>query len=375
MNLDLRVYIGILATFITLLFAIFVFSVKSENKLSNRLFGIFLILSSIEMSGFFVHDFVPTSLSAIMLKNNNYYLLTPVFYLYVCSVCYSNFKLEKKHLWHLLPFIIGNLVMMPRFYFGNDQVLEEVSKDTIHTWEVIFMHISMHLQSMYYYIMCLVVLKKAKNIFFENHSNNAIQTYKWLYQIVIFWIVIFSLAILKNTFKYLDLGSDAFLNSKVILIFSVLLVTCWYVLKALNNPELFKGVDSQTKLTKDLIEEVKNKSDNEEIIGSLKLFMDEEKPYLNPSLSIRNLAQQMKIPVRELSIAINHDLNQHFFDFVNGYRIEKAKKILSDPSKSKVTVLEILYEVGFNSKSSFNTAFKKYTSLTPTQFRKRELQL
>lgn len=69
-------------------------------------------------------------------------------------------------------------------------------------------------------------------------------------------------------------------------------------------------------------------------------------------------------------VLINHQLDQHFYDFVNTYRIENAMGILKDSSKSKVTALEILYEVGFNSKSSFNTAFKKHTGNTPTSLRK-----
>jgi AraC-like DNA-binding protein len=96
-----------------------------------------------------------------------------------------------------------------------------------------------------------------------------------------------------------------------------------------------------------------------------------QKPYLNSSLTIRNLAKQMDLPMRQLSVLINQYLNQHFFDFVNEYRINKAKEILKNPEKKEVTILEILYEVGFNSKSSFNTAFKKHTGLTPTQFRKK----
>ena len=96
-------------------------------------------------------------------------------------------------------------------------------------------------------------------------------------------------------------------------------------------------------------------------------------PFLNPTLSISNLAQQLHLPTRDLSVLINQDLNQHFFDFINAYRITKAKEILKDTSRSKLTILEILYEVGFNSKSSFNTAFKKHTGLTPTQFRKNNV--
>lgn len=372
-DLDIRVFTGVLATFITLLFAIFVFSVKAENKLSNRLFGAFLIVSSIETAGFFIHEYITVTLSFFMFKNTIYYLLTPLFYLYVCSVCYSDFKLEKKHLWHLLPFVIGNLVMTPRFYLGSREVLEEVFKNLIHTREVVFMHISMHVQSIYYYVMSIVVLRRAKNIFFENHSDNAIQTYNWLYQIVIFWIGIFSIAIIKNILKYSDVEAEVFSNSQVILVFAILLITCWYILKALNNPDLFKGVDSKLKLTKELLEETKDKNENQEFIENLKVFMNEEKPFLNPSLSISNLAHQMKISPRELSIAINHNLNQHFFDFVNEYRIEMAMNLLTDKSKPKLTVLEILYDVGFNSKSSFNTAFKKHTQLTPTQFRKQHI--
>ncbi|MBV6879517.1 helix-turn-helix domain-containing protein [Epilithonimonas ginsengisoli] len=98
--------------------------------------------------------------------------------------------------------------------------------------------------------------------------------------------------------------------------------------------------------------------------------MVDEKPFLDPALTIQDISKEMNVPVRELSVLINHQLGQHFYDFVNTYRIENAMEILKDPSKTKVTILEILYEVGFNSKSSFNTAFKKHTGNTPTEYRK-----
>jgi YesN/AraC family two-component response regulator len=101
----------------------------------------------------------------------------------------------------------------------------------------------------------------------------------------------------------------------------------------------------------------------------VKKFVLENEPYLDSSLTIQELAKQVNIPVRDLSVLINHHMNQHFFDFINEFRIQKAMQILKDQSKNKLTVLEILYEVGFNSKSSFNTAFKKHTHKTPTEFR------
>ncbi|WP_198163615.1 helix-turn-helix domain-containing protein [Pedobacter cryoconitis] len=103
-------------------------------------------------------------------------------------------------------------------------------------------------------------------------------------------------------------------------------------------------------------------------------YMFQKEPYLEPALTIQDLASQVNMPVKDLSILINNHLDQHFFDFVNAYRIEKAMKILKDPAKAKLTILKILYEIGFNSKSSFNTSFKKHTYLTPTEYRKKYAQ-
>ena len=160
--------------------------------------------------------------------------------------------------------------------------------------------------------------------------------------------------------------------------FLALVVTCWFVLKALNHPELFRGIDSKLQLARDILPKenensVEIKDNQNDVItaqiSTLKQYMAEKEPFLDPSLTIQELSNQIDIPVRDLSVLINHHIDQHFFDFVNEYRIQKAMNILKNPLKSDLTVLEILYEVGFNSKSSFNTSFKKYTNLTPTAYR------
>ena len=63
----------------------------------------------------------------------------------------------------------------------------------------------------------------------------------------------------------------------------------------------------------------------------------------------------------------------HFFDFMNQYRINYAKDLLIDQNRQDLTVLEILYDAGFNSKSSFNTEFKKRSGVTPTEYRRKRL--
>jgi AraC-like DNA-binding protein len=150
------------------------------------------------------------------------------------------------------------------------------------------------------------------------------------------------------------------------------------VIKAFKNPQLFIGINTSTIPVNQLIVglkenfEVENeKSAFPEIINKLKNHMKVNEPFMDSSLSVYDLAKQINVPSRDLSIAINHNLNKHFFDFVNEYRIKKAMEIFKNTNDEKLTVLEVLYEVGFNSKSSFNTAFKKFTGTTPSEFKRK----
>jgi AraC-like DNA-binding protein len=138
------------------------------------------------------------------------------------------------------------------------------------------------------------------------------------------------------------------------------------VYKGLKQPEFFSGIEEKSKYAQSKL----TKHESEKHVEQLLQFMKKSKPYLEPSLSLTELAENLDIHPRYLSQEINDTLNQNFYDFVNSYRVEEAKKFFSDPVTRKKTVLEILYEVGFNSKSVFNNAFKKQTGITPTQFKK-----
>ena len=95
--------------------------------------------------------------------------------------------------------------------------------------------------------------------------------------------------------------------------------------------------------------------------------MDSKKPFLDNSLTVKDLSDQLNMSEKHLSFLINKVLGKHFYDYINHYRIEEAKVLLKDKD---LHIQEIMYKVGFNSKSSFNTAFKKKTQKTPSQFRK-----
>lgn len=108
---------------------------------------------------------------------------------------------------------------------------------------------------------------------------------------------------------------------------------------------------------------------------NLLVIMETEKPFLEGELNLVKLSEMVNITPHQLSYLLNNGFNENFFQFVNKYRVEFAKKILRDSSQEKKSMLEIAFESGFNSKTSFNTIFKKVTESTPSEFRKKHSDL
>ncbi|TGD58117.1 helix-turn-helix domain-containing protein [Flavobacterium humi] len=374
--------IASIAVSISLLLALFLLTVKTTNKLANRLFACFLILNAIDVMGFSSYSFLGDSLNLETFRMSLFLLAMPVFYLYVLAVCYTDFRLEARHLLHATPFVLLNLALAPRLYLAGNIEKQWFVAHLQHTPEMYFSHILGEAQYAFYIIAVLRILTKYKTLYLENYANPNRSSYQWLFQMTMVFLAAHSFVFFRNVLRFTDY-SRLFLWVNVVIGIAVLLITCWFVLKALNSPELFRGIDSKLELSKDIHKpqpeatgsQPQNPTDESTVsqIALLKTYMVEEQPYLDPSLTIQELANRIEMPVRELSVLINHHMDQHFFDFVNEFRILKAMEILKDQSKSQLTILEILYEVGFNSKSSFNTSFKKYTSLTPTDFRNSSL--
>lgn len=108
----------------------------------------------------------------------------------------------------------------------------------------------------------------------------------------------------------------------------------------------------------------------DDYVKRIRLHMETVKPYLDPNFMISMLSDAVSIPVYHISQTINNRFQKNFNEFINSYRIDEAQRKLSDPGHSQTPILHIAYEVGFNSKSTFNNAFKKNTNMTPTQYRK-----
>lgn len=97
-------------------------------------------------------------------------------------------------------------------------------------------------------------------------------------------------------------------------------------------------------------------------------YMAQEEPYLDPDLTLSKLAESSKIAIGELSSLINKAYGKNFNDYINEYRVEKVKQDIQSGGTEQYTILAIAYSAGFNSKSTFNRSFKKFTGTSPTQY-------
>jgi ligand-binding sensor domain-containing protein/AraC-like DNA-binding protein len=111
----------------------------------------------------------------------------------------------------------------------------------------------------------------------------------------------------------------------------------------------------------------------EDVITKLLHLMDEERLFLDPDLTLNKLSLRLKVHYNHLSRIINERFGLSYNDFINKYRIEEARKKLTAPEEKGSTILDIAYSTGFYSKSVFNAAFKKFTGMTPTEYRKKLL--
>jgi AraC-like DNA-binding protein len=340
--------------FLLMFFAFFLMTVQSKKRLSNFLLSVFLVLTAFDLSSLFLQSWIAERPYLLAFKTSSVFLQMPLYLLYVQSICYAGFQVRYQHLLHTIPFFV--------FLIAALLPLELISQSYL---------VFSELQYLAYILSVIIILRRFKLLYLENYANLDDLDYKWLMQVTIVFLIAHIFVYIKLFMIYY--GSSKYISvAQLIVTFSAFSVTCWLVLKALYKPEIFRGIDAGLNSVETLVDSGKESDveEKKEEIAALKKYMEEKEPFLDAKLTIRDLAEQVGLPEKELSVLINHHMEKHFFDFVNEYRVEKAKSLLHDPAQSELTILEILYQVGFNSKSSFNTAFKKYTHKTPSQYRK-----
>jgi len=360
--------LSLMLAVLAILFGLFLMTVKTKNRLGNILLGLYFLIMAIDFSAYYAHNFLELPLRIRIIRNDiASFLSRPLIYLYVLSVIYSDFKIKAKYLWHAISFILVTIITLP-WYFSD--VNHNVYRNSVdYPKGMLIMHFS-HFHTQFYLVAMFLVLRRYRKILLENYSNPNLINYKWLMQMTIMLQLLFIFTFVKNIVRVYwgdEYNTDI---ARICLVTFVVLFLCWLLLKALHAPQIFRGISSNLKLSRGLSMDEKQNLKLDEEIAMLKKYMQKEEPYLNPELTIQDLAKQLDKPVRELSVLINNKLNQHFYEFINTYRIEKAKELLKNTPSKEFTISEVLYEVGFNSKSSFYTTFKKQVGSTPKEYRK-----
>lgn len=352
---------------LAILCGIFLMTVKSKNRLGNILLGLYFIIMAIDFSAYYGHLFMDLPLRMRIVRNDiASFLSRPLIFLYVLSVIHSDFRLKPKHLLHALSFLLVTAITLPWYLSDVDNHIYRNSPD--YPQGMFIMHFS-HAHTQFYLIAIFLVLRKYKKIILENYSNPNLSNYSWLMQMTLMLQLLLAFTFVKNVVRvYWGDQYDTDI-ARICLVIFVIVFLCWLLLKALHAPDIFRGISSNLKLVKETGTNEKENTRLEREARILREYMEEEEPYLDPELTIQDLALQLDKPVRELSVLINNQFNQHFYEFINTYRINKAKELLKNKSSKELTISEIMYEVGFNSKSSFYTTFRKKVGCTPKKFR------
>lgn len=208
-------------------------------------------------------------------------------------------------------------------------------------------------------------------------KNDNLFSVKYLVPDILIDIEDYNYVIMSLYFNDEQLGFIIFESDTEITTIYELLVTA--LSSAIKNIQLNEDLESKANLIQKEtnILDKKNEKTNisrkksEEYYNKLLFFMEKNKMYINPDLTLSELAEELNISSNNLSFIINKYTNLKFYDFINTYRVEEAKKYLIDSEIDNI--LEIAYNAGFKSKSTFNKIFKKYTQVTPSEYKMKNI--
>jgi AraC-like DNA-binding protein len=226
------------------------------------------------------------------------------------------------------------------------------------------LRITLDAQFFFYALLSLRSLYAYRRSVKDNYSTIQRIDLSWLRFVLYGFIVWRSLGIIETALYFL-VKNDCVILVYIASLIVFLVFVSIMVFRGLSQPQIFLGHGDPKQ---DRVVLPKEKVST--YVKRLKACMESEKPYINSELTLDTLSEMTSIPSRHLSKVLNEELKQNFFDFVNRYRVEEAKKLLRAPNYRNYTILAVAFEAGFNSKSTFNLIFKKYTHRTPSQYRK-----
>jgi AraC-like DNA-binding protein len=365
--------IALFTLFQLVLLAVVNFNNKKGKQLSNRLLAVFMIANALLISQFLLTRFQYISQHKYILLfvsgDASYLLLMPLLYLYVRSLCYQDFRLKTVHLLHATPFIlIVILSMLISLKNGHETGIAAFLPMQRYLVLIKFWShkIILHVQILSYLVAAIAVLTDYRRGLKDLYSSLEKIDLAWCNLLLVGFSAMWLMDLLAWILRTYQAAPDIVLHGMFIISLLInLTFTLAVTYKGLAQSESFSGIQALPKYAASRLKP----ADCEEITQKLAAFMKKEKPYLTPSLSMEDLTKKLNLPAKQLSQAVHTCLNQNFYDLINTYRIEEAKERIRDYRFRNLTLLSIAYDVGYNSKSVFNAAFKKQTGMTPKEYK------
>ena len=342
------------------------------NRSANRWLGIFVITLGLAMLEILLveqkfHLYHEKYFELIGISR---FLSAPALYLAILNFTTIDKSVKIKYVYHFIPFIIIILFTIPFLATGHN------IKFSANVGKIIFFILRniLPVQAIVYWVLSYKKLREhLKNIATFSSATTPINL-SWLENflfllvlIIVCWfnMLYFDIQIIKNytpIFYLLCVFFLAYFSLQQKEVFSF-------------NADEIKDL-SQIIVAKndDSIEKKKRLNDLQLIALNEKLIalINTEKPFLENDLNLPHLAARIGASSNETSYLINKIYNQNFYTFINTYRVEEAKELLSSGTYQKLNILGIAYQSGFNSKTTFNTTFKKFTGQSPTDFVKQK---
>lgn len=363
------------------IFLSFVFLFKKEQKNNSSLFlGLLVLGIALNILEVFLGytRYVIHVMYLFSFANSLAFTIGPLLFLYV----YSELKGKPKFIWiHFFPFVLYFIYYLLYFNLQSEEfkfnvyiyyysvdlpALENVIKKNIfsinslklqHYYSQIFVfHFCAYVIVSLYLV--IKYLRKNSLSFFKTRDAKL----KWLRNLIAFFLVLIIIAgyngffIKKSTYNYI--GATILSSFLYFVSFSYIINSTFLRYKESSESQKFKYSKSS------LSNEVKD-----EILEKIKDVMENEKLYKDNLISLSMLSKKVCETSNHVSQVINECLNQNFYDFLAKYRIDEAKNILKSKDYQNLTIEQVAYEVGYNSKSAFNAAFKKICGKSPSEFR------
>ncbi len=370
-----------------LVLAIFFISLilsKKGKQLRDYLlaFFIFLLGTFLLIKYMFQFDLFNSYPIIIYLDICYWVLLGPTLYIYTLVSSKGENHLRINYVYTLIPALLV-VICFSEFIFGNPTGLFNSPRGEFSLIVEIGFAIWLYNSPIFYFLTIMAIRKHQKQI--KNHfSFSKSIDLKWLNYLTHGFGLFIILLVFRELIEYIINWSFPFGNYGISLgvvfiyifgigfygykqggIFDAYLVEEKQSIKQLLPNAGLATAKSHLSYKKSGL----NEDEAQAILDKLKSLMHSEQPYLESELHLAGLAVMVDVSKHNLSQAINEYLNKNFFDFINEYRIEYIKGLLSDQASNQYKIVSLAYDSGFSSKSTFYKIFKKSEGMTPAEYR------